>query len=209
MVGIVGRIKQYTLDADSRIAYYVPQTQYPVRAMNVVLRSGSAPAALTSAVRSEIHELDSDLPLYNVLTMQQRVAASLAERRFSMTLLSMFALFALGLASVGTYSVISYLVNQGTREIGIRMALGATPRSILNLVLQRGMLMTLIGVGAGALLALAAARFMRSLLFGIGVADPLTFAAITGLLAFVTLLAIFFPARRAARTDPMISLRCE
>ncbi|MBZ5531039.1 MAG: ABC transporter permease [Acidobacteriia bacterium] len=209
VVGIVGRIKQYTLDADSRIAYYVPQTQYPVRAMNVVLRSGSAPAALTSAVRSEIHELDSDLPLYNVLTMQQRVAASLAERRFSMTLLSMFALFALGLASVGTYSVISYLVNQGTREIGIRMALGATPRSILNLVLQRGMLMTLIGVGAGALLALAAARFMRSLLFGIGVADPLTFAAITGLLAFVTLLAIFFPARRAARTDPMISLRCE
>ncbi len=209
VVGIVGRIKQYTLDADSRIAYYVPQTQYPVRAMNVVLRSGSAPAALTSAVRREIHELDSDLPLYNVLTMQQRVAASLAERRFSMTLLSMFALFALGLAAVGTYSVISYLVNQGTREIGIRMALGATPRSILNLVLQRGMLMTLIGVGAGAGLALVAARFMRSLLFGIGAADPLTFAVITGLLAFVTLLAIFFPARRAARTDPMVSLRCE
>jgi predicted permease len=209
VVGIVGRIKQYSLDADSRIAYYVPHSQYPTRAMNVVLRSGSAPAGLTSAVRKEIHEMDPDLPLYNVLTMEQRVAASLADRRFSMSLLSMFAIFALGLAAVGTYSVISYLVNQGTREIGIRMALGATPRGILNLILQRGMAMALIGVGAGAVLALAAARLMRSMLFGIAATDPLTFAAITGLLVLVTLLAIFVPARRAARTDPMISLRCE
>ena len=209
VVGIVGRIKQYSLDADSRIAYYVPHSQYPTRAMNVVLRSGSSPAGLTSAVRKEIHEMDPDLPLYNVLTMNQRVAASLAERRFSMSLLSMFAIFALGLAAVGTYSVISYLVNQGTREIGIRMALGATPRGILNLILQRGMAMALIGVAAGAVLALAAARLMRSMLFGIAATDPLTFAAITSLLVLVTLLAIFFPARRAARTDPMISLRCE
>jgi putative ABC transport system permease protein len=209
VVGIVGRIKQYTLDADSRIAYYVPQTQYPTRAMNVVLRSSAEPAALTSAVRKEIHELDSDLPLYNVITMQQRVAGSLAERRFSMTLLSLFAVFALGLAAIGTYSVISYLVNQGTREIGIRMALGATPRGILNLIIQRGMAMSLIGVAAGALLALLAARFMRSLLFGISATDPLTFLGITGVLIAVTLLAIFIPARRAAQTDPMVSLRSE
>jgi len=209
VVGIVGRIKQYSLDADSRIAYYVPHSQYPTRAMNVVLRAGSSPAELTSGVRKEIHEMDSDLPLYNILTMNQRVAASLAERRFSMSLLTMFAIFALGLASIGTYSVISYLVNQGTREIGIRMALGATPRGILNLVLQRGMGMALIGVGVGAVLALGASRLMRSMLFGIAASDPLTFAAITGLLVLVTLVAIFFPARRAARTDPMVSLRFE
>ncbi len=209
VVGVVGRVKQYTLDADSRIAYYVPQTQYPVRAMNVVLRTAGDPGSLAAGVKKEIHELDPDLPLYNVRTMQQRVELSLAQRRFSMTLLGLFAVLALGLAAVGTYGVISYLVSQGTREIGIRMALGSTPARILQLVLRRGMAMALAGVGGGVALAFVAAGFMRSLLFGVSAADPLTFVLVPLCLALVALLAVFIPALRASRTDPMISLRHE
>jgi predicted permease len=209
VVGVVGRIKQDTLDSDSRIAYMVPQSQYPVRAMNVVLRSGADPAALTAAVRKEVRELDPELPLYNVLTMQQRVDASLARRRFSMALLGLFALFALALAAVGAYGVISYLVNQGTREIGIRIALGATPRGILQLIVQRGMLMSISGLGLGLAATLLLARFIRSLLFGVQATDPLTFAAVAALLCLITLLATYIPARRAARTDPAACLRCE
>ena len=209
VVGVVGRIKQDRLDSDSHIAYMVPHAQYPVRAMNAVLRSGANPSALTAGVRKEIHELDPELPLYNVLTMQQRVDASLAHRRFSMSLLGLFALFALALATVGAYGVISYLVNQGTREIGIRIALGATPRGILQLIVQRGMAMSLFGLGLGLAATLVFARFIRSLLFGVQATDPLTFAAIAALLGLVTLLATYIPARRAARTDPAVCLRCE
>ena len=209
VVGVVGRIKQDTLDSDSRIAYMVPQTQYPVRAMNVVLRSGASPAGLTAAVRKEIHELDPELPMYNVLTMQQRVDASLAQRRFSMSLLGLFALFALALAAVGAYGVISYLVDQGTREIGIRMALGATPRGILQLIVQRGMIMSLFGLGLGLAATLLLARFIRSLLFGVQATDRLTFATVAALLGLITLLATYLPARRAAMTDPAVCLRSE
>jgi predicted permease len=209
VIGIVGRVKQYTLDSDSRIAYYVPEKQYPVRAMNVVIRSQSDPANLSAAAANSIHQMDRELPLYNVLTMRQRMAASMAQRRFSMTLISFFAFFALALATVGTYGVISYLVTQGTREIGIRMALGSTRSGIIQLILRRGMLVSSTGVAAGALLALAGTRFMKSLLFGVNASDPLTYVFITVLLILVTLLAISIPARRAAQTDPMVSLRTE
>jgi len=209
VVGVVGRIKQDSLDSDSRIAFYAPHAQYPVRAMNVVLRSGSDPAALTSAVRKEIHELDPGLPLYNVVTMARRVSDSLARQRFTMLLLGLFALLALGLATVGTYGVMSYMVSQSTREIGIRMALGATPRGILALVLRRSMAVSLTGVGMGVIVALSLTRFIRGLLFGIHANDPATFAGIGLLLALVALLASYVPARRAARIEPMESLRCE
>ena len=209
IIGVVGRVKQYTLDSGSRIALYLPQTQYVTRDMNVVLRSASRPALLAGAVRREIHELDADLPLYNVLTMEVRIGESLARRRFSMLVFTVFAFIALALATIGTYSVMAYLVSQGTREIGIRIALGATPGQIAGLVVSKGMRMALSGLALGLAGALVFTRLMSNLLFGVRATDPATFVVISLLLIFIALLASYIPAQRAARVDPMVSLRYE
>jgi predicted permease len=209
LVGVVGRIKQYTLDSDSRIAIYYPQTQFVTHEMNVVVRTGGDPAALYSAARKEIQNVDPDLPIFHPVTMDQRVQESLARRRFSMLLLSLFAGLAVALAMIGIYGVVSYVVNQGRREIGIRLALGATPRAILHLVIGRGMALAIPGVLIGLLGSLAFTRMMRGLLFGVRPIDPLTFVAIPMLLVLVALLASYIPARRATRVDPTVSLRSE
>jgi predicted permease len=209
VVGVVGRIKQDTLDSDSRMAMYLAHAQYGTRAMNVVLRSGVEPTGLAAAARKEIRELDPDLPVYNVRTMTERVDASLALRRFSMLLLSIFAALASGLAAVGIYGVVAYFVSQGTRELGIRMALGASPAGIRALVVRQALVIVSSGVAIGLAGALIVARLMESLLFGIGATDPLTFASIPALLAFVALVASYVPARRASRIDPMLALRHE
>jgi predicted permease len=209
VVGVVGRIKQYTLDTDSRIAIYYPQTQFATRAMNVVIRTSAEPDALYSAARREIQNVDPDLPIFHPVTMDQRVQESLARRRFSMLLLSLFAALAVALAMIGIYGVVSYLVNQGTREIGIRMALGATPRAILHLVIARGMALAIPGVTIGLLVSIAFTRAMRTLLFGVSPVDPFTFVAIPLLLAFVAFLASYIPAQRATRVDPTVSLHSE
>jgi predicted permease len=207
VVGVVGRVKQDSLDSDPRIAFYLPQTQFPTRAMTVALRSGSDPAGLVSAVKSELRSLDADLPMYYVRTMRQRVDESLARRRFSMLLLGVFA--SVALAAIGIYGVMAYLVNQGMREIGIRMALGATQLDILGLVLRQGMALALSGVTIGLVGAFLLTRLIRSLLFGVQATDPLTFVGISVLLALIALLASYIPAQRAARIDPMVSLRCD
>jgi predicted permease len=210
VVGVVGRIKQYTLDSDSRIALYLPQSQHTGRAMNVVLRSESSdPAALTQAVKSKLHELDRNLPMYGARTMQERVQESLARRRFSMLTLGLFAALALALAAIGIYGVMSYLVNQGTRELGIRMALGATRNGIAGFVMMRGLALTLAGAGIGLLGAFLITRLMSSLLFGVSATDPLTFLGVALLLSAVAMVATYVPAKRAARIDPIILLRCE
>jgi len=209
VVGVVGRVKQDTLDSDPRIAFYLSHTQFPTRAMTVVLRSGSDPAAQVSAVRTELRTLDADLPMYYVRTMRQRVDESLARRRFSMLLLGVFAGVALALATIGIYGVIAYLVSQNTREIGIRMALGATQQNILNMIVRHGMTLALSGVAIGLTGAFLLTRLIRSLLFGVQATDPFTFAGIASLLALIALLASYIPARRAARIDPVVSLRCE
>jgi predicted permease len=209
VIGVVGRIKQDTLDSDSRMALYMSQNQYISRAMNIVLRTNTDPASLASAVNHELHELDRELPVYRVLTMDQRIAGSLARRRFSTILLGVFAGLALALAAIGIYGVMAYLVNQGTRELGIRMALGATQRTILSLIVTQGMKLALFGVGVGVVAAFALSRLVSGLLYGVAATDPLTFAAIAVLLVLVSLLASYIPARRAARIDPMVSLRSE
>ena len=209
VVGVVGRIKQDTLDSESRMAMYLAHGQYGTRAMNVVLRSGVEPTGLAAAARKEIRELDPDLPVYNVRTMTERVDASLARRRFSMLLLSIFAALASGLAAVGIYGVVAYFVSQGTRELGIRMALGASPAGIRALVVRQALVIVSSGVAIGLAGALIVARLMQSLLFGIGATDPLTFASIPALLAFVALVASYVPARRASHIDPMLALRHE
>jgi predicted permease len=209
VVGIVGRVKQYTLDSESRIAMYLPQAQVIGRGMNVVVRTEGDPAGLTAAARAEVRALDPDLPIYNVRTMSQRVDESLARRRFSMLLLTLFAALALGLATIGIYGVIAYLVAQGTRELGIRMALGATPRAVLLMIVRHGLGVALLGVGIGLAGALGLTRFMSSQLFGVAAIDPPTFLAVSLLLTAVALAASYIPARRAAAIDPMVSLRSE
>jgi predicted permease len=209
VIGVVGRVKQYTLDSDSRIAFYLPQTQYPTRAMNVVMRSNNDPVVLAGAVKQQIHELNPDLPLYNLSTMQERFDKSLARRRFIMLVLGTFAAISLGLAMIGIYGLISYLVGQGSREVGIRLALGAAPANILKLIVRGGMTLALWGVGVGLAGAVAMGRLMRSLLFGVGTTDVATFVAVSVLLVCIALIASYIPARRASQIDPCTSLRCE
>ncbi|MFZ0819133.1 MAG: ABC transporter permease [Candidatus Acidiferrales bacterium] len=209
VVGVVGRVKQDSLDSNPRIAFYVPQTQYPVGGLTIVVQTNAAPAALVPSVRDEIRAVDSDLPMYDVRTMQQRVSESLARRRFAMALLGVFATLALVLAVIGVYGVIAYLVSQGKREIGIRIALGATKQNILALIVRQGMLLALAGCGIGLAVAFALTRLMRSLLFGVSATDALTFTAIPAVLILAALLASYIPARRATRIDPLISIRCE
>ncbi len=209
VVGVVGRVKQDALDSDPRIAFYLPQTQHPTRAMTVVLRSGNDPAGVLTAVKNTLRKLDADLPIYSVRTMQQRVDESLARRRFSMMLLAVFASVALMLATIGIYGVMAYLVSQGTREIGIRIALGATRGNILSLIVRQGMALAFSGVAIGLAGAFLLTRLIRSLLFGVEATDPLTFVGIAMLLAVVALLASYIPARRAAGVDPLVALRYE
>ena len=207
IVGVVGRVKQYGLDADARIALYRPHTQSVARTLYIVVRTDADPSSLAQAVTREIRSVDPDLPVSNVRTMTGRIEESLVRRRFSMVLLGAFAGLAFVLAAIGIYGVMAYLVSQGTRELGIRIALGATPRAILGLVLRQGLVIAAIGIAAGLGAAILLTRLMRGLLFGIEPADPLTFAFTASVIALTAIAACYFPARRAARIDPLASMK--
>ncbi len=209
VVGVVGRVKQYALDErDSRIAMYHPQTQTGARALNVVVR-GDAPEGLVAAAVNQVRSIDPDMPVYNVKSMARRVDDSLARRRFAMFLLTLFAGIALVLASVGVYGVIACLVDQSRREIGIRLAIGATPGRIVSMVVGHGAAIAAAGVGVGLAVAFAFGNALETLLFGVTARDPSTFATVALLLAVVTLAGSYVPARKAARIDPVASLRAE
>ena len=177
--------------------------------MSLVARSPGGAGAVASAVRAEIHALDPELPVERARPLTEVVHASVAEPRFRTMLLSGFAITALLLAAIGVYGLISYSVAQRTREIGIRVALGAGPRQVLNPIVREGMTLALIGVGLGLVGAAAATRLISSFLFGVEPTDPLTFSAVALLLLFVALLASYIPSRRALRVDPLVALRAE
>jgi predicted permease len=209
VVGVVSQVKQYGANGESRVVIYLPHSQYPARSGYVTLRTSGDPAAIVAPVRQAIREFDAELPMYRVRTMEERVDASLARARFARTLLTIFAALALVLAAIGIYGVLAYLVSQSTRDIGIRLALGATEQNVLRLVLQQGAAVTAAGLVLGLFGAWALSRFMESLLFGVSGTDSGTFIAVALLLVPVSLAATLIPARRAARVDPMVALRVE
>ncbi|HEX8090686.1 MAG TPA: ABC transporter permease [Blastocatellia bacterium] len=209
VVGVVGNVKQYALDTDSRVSLYIPLSQNLASTVYVVARTAGDPAGMAAALTQEVRSIDPDVPIYDVKTMQQRLSESLARRRFAMFALGLFASVAMLLAAVGIYGVMSYTVAQRTHEIGIRMALGARPRDVVKDVVGRGLTLALIGVVVGLTAAFGLTRVMSSLLFGVSATDPLTFISLGLLLISVALLACFIPARRAMKVDPMIALKYE
>jgi predicted permease len=219
IVGVVGHVKQWSLDTDDtesvRAQIYLASMQMPdeyikgTPSTGMMLRAQADPLAVLAALRHASRQMSGDQVIYSAETMDQVVARSLATRRFSMALLGSFAALALLLASVGIYGVIAYAVGLRTHEIGVRMALGAGRGDILRLILQGGGRLTALGVGAGLVLAFGVTRVLSNQLFEIRASDPLTFAAVAGLLAVVALAACFVPARRAAKVDPMVALRYE
>jgi putative ABC transport system permease protein len=212
VVGVVGPTKYEGLDVDYQGQLYFPHSQDPwdgMYRMHIVVRTAGDPKSLASVVRTSIYHLDKDQPVYRVMTMQQLVADSLATRRFSMALLGLFAVVASLLAAVGLYGVLSYLITERRHEIGVRMALGAQTSDVLKLVTAQGMRLALIGVALGLLGSLVLTRMMKSLLFGVGATDPMTFALFPLLLGIVSFVACYIPARRATKVDPLIAIRCE
>jgi len=209
IAGVVGVTKQYGLDIDGKIAVYFPHRQQTSNGMYLVARTSSDAAALAGPIVREIHTVDSNVVVHDVRTMQDRLYDSLARQRFSTTMLGAFAAFALLLAAVGVYGVMSYLVSQSTHDIGVRVALGAQPGNILGLVVRQGMELAAIGIVGGLTGALVLTRVMASLLFGVSATDAVTFSSVAMILAAAAFAATVIPAHRATRVDPMVALREE
>jgi predicted permease len=205
IVGVVGTVKQYGLDIDGRIVVYYPSANSGYH----VARTTGDPATVARAMVKKMHELDPSLTVFDVQTMSDRMSASMARQRFATTMLGVFAAFALLLAIVGVYGVMSHLVAQGSHDIGVRMALGADRGGILLMVLRRGTELTALGVVAGMLGAVALTRVMASLLFGVSTTDLTTFLIVPVLLLATATLATYVPALRATRVDPTVALREE
>jgi len=210
IVGVVGEVRKHSLEESPRPTIYVNYRQRPRRTdqFDVVLRTSSDPAAVTSSVRRVLTQLDPTVPA-RLTTFTQVFSESLNNRRFNLTLVGVFALAALVLAMVGVFGVLAYSVAQRTREIGVRVALGATPGGILKMVLGQGLITVAIGLVVGLAGSLLLTRTMRSMLFEISPNDPLTMVGIALLLLLIAMLASYIPARRATRVDPMIALRYE
>ncbi|HVE78695.1 MAG TPA: ABC transporter permease [Gemmatimonadaceae bacterium] len=207
VVGIVGDVREDGVAEEAAPILYFPFDQAPPGGFTTVIKTAGATAPVLAAARAALRDLDPELPIYNVRTMEERVAESVAQPRFYTVLLGGFAAVALLLAAVGIYGVMSYSVGQRTGEIGVRMALGARPGDVQRLVVRQGMTLAIVGVAIGVAAALASGRVMASMLFGVKASDPVTFAAVLAVLSGAALLACWLPARRAARVDPMTALR--
>jgi putative ABC transport system permease protein len=209
IVGIVGDVHDFGLDLAPPPDAYVLQDQAGVGEMSVLVRTHGDPVNLAAAAREQVHAIDNNLPVAVMSTMEAAMGESLAQRRFYMLLLGLFAAIAIALAAVGVYGVMAYSVVRRTQEIGIRLALGAQNRHVLRMVLGHGMRLLFVGVAIGIAAALALTHLMASQLFGVTATDPLTFAGVALLLVAVALFACYLPARRALQIDPMVALRYE
>ena len=209
IVGIVSDVKHHGLGSESRPAVYIPLAQEPFQELYVVVKTEGNPTAVLGDVRNAVLSLDSEQPIYDVKTLDQRLRASISQQRFNALLLTVFSSIAVALSAIGLYGIISFNVNQRTNEIGVRTALGAQSSDVLRLILSYGIRLAVIGIGAGLIAALWLTRSMGSLLFGVSPHDPVTFAAVTLLLVVIVLWACYIPARRATRVDPITALRTE
>lgn len=216
IVGVVGDVKSQLGEAPPP-TFFIPLAQDPGEIQGfqawfpvaIMVRTTQPPLSLSHAVEAAVHDAEPDLPIGHIQSMEQILSISLAFQRFLMTLMSIFAALALLLAAVGVYGVMAYSVGQRTHEIGIRMALGARPRDVLVMVVRQGMLLTGMGLFTGLAGALAATRLLSDELYGVKATDPIVFAIVVGVLAFIAFLACYIPARRAAKVDPLIALRYE
>jgi predicted permease len=217
VVGIAGDVKEMAVDQSPAPTLYLPTAQMPDGLMmfmnrwfltSWIVRTNN-PVDVAGTLRRSVNELDPQLPLSNVRTMTQVTSASLASQQFILLLMTVFGGLALALTAVGIYGVLSYQVTQRTNEIGIRLALGAQMRDVLQLVIRRGMTLVLIGLCIGLVGAIALTRVIASLLFGMGAKDPLTFLIVAALLLAVAFVACYIPARRATKVDPLVALRYE
>jgi putative ABC transport system permease protein len=207
VVGVVEHVRSESLTADGRGAIYYPYRFFPWWPMTVTVRGTADPLGLVGAIRSEVEGLDHDVPVADVRLMDEYVSDAMAQTRFTLTLILVFAVLALVLASIGLYGVMSYSLRQRIQEIGVRMAFGAGARSIVRLLVQHGVLLALGGVVLGLGVAALVTRMASSLLFGVTPMDPVTFVGIPLLLVAVTALASYVPARRATKIDPVSALR--
>ena len=209
VLGIVGDIRGISLNRGPSLTVYLPYWQRFFNQASLVVKTTADPLAAASAIRAVIRQVDPELPLQTFQTMDDIVTESVAQRRFQMNLVLLFAVAALLLASLGIHGVVSYSVTQRTNEMGIRMALGATQGDIRGMVLGQGLAPVAIGLAIGALASLGLDRVLGSLIFGVSAHDPLTFASVALVLALVAALASYLPARRATRVDPLTALRYE
>ncbi len=209
IVGIVGNVQHEGLDTPPDMQTYVPHAQWSDGLAQLVIRTSGEPQAILDDVRREIWAVNSTVPIYEIATLEQLVSASVKGQRFAFVLLAIFAFVALLMAAVGIYSVMSYTVTQRTQEIGIRMALGANTKDVMKIILLQGLRLAGLGVGLGIVAAFALTRLMASLLFSVSATDPLIFVAVILAIIAVASLSGYLPARRAAKTDPMIALRYE
>src|SRR5208283_5402622 len=209
IVGIVSDVRQQGLDDRPEMQAYLPHAQFVGNGMTLVVRTSVDPGSFTAAVRNEIRAVDAGLPVFGIATMRQLISSSVAQRRFTLLLMGVFAAVALFMAAIGIYGVISYSVAQRRQEFGIRMALGAQRHEVFQLVLGEGFRLMLLGLAAGVAGAFALTRVLEHLLFQTNTRDPLTFALVTVTLCAAATIACWLPARRAVKVDPMTALRQE